>query len=278
MAADPGSSTAQDARTIRDFGDQWRHHGNNEGFYGSLELLADALEPLLDLGELRGRRVADIGSGTGRIVHMLLEAGAERVIAVEPSGGVELLRESTRDAGARVEVIHATGDLLPAGLDLDFVLSIGVVPFVPDPMPLLRAARAALRPGGRIVLWVYAAEAPRTYLVPLNVLRVVTTRLPHALLSGLCSVLNVALGLYIAACRILPLPLHEYMRSILSRLAWDKRKLTIYDQLNPSYVKFYRRSELEKLLEDGGFRDVRIRDRHGYSWTAVAARGPEEVG
>jgi hypothetical protein len=28
-------------RTIDDFGDQWRHHGYNEGYYGSVELLED---------------------------------------------------------------------------------------------------------------------------------------------------------------------------------------------------------------------------------------------
>jgi len=278
VAADPGSTTAQGTRTIQDFGEQWRYQVGNEGFYGSLELLADALGPLLEPAELRGRRVADIGSGTGRIVRMLLEAGVEQVIAVEPSGGVEALRENTRAYADRVEIVHATGEALPPGLELDFVLSIGVVPFVPEPEPLLRAARAALRPGGRVVLWVYAAEASLAYLLPLRALRLVTTRLPPGLLSALCTALNLLLDGYMAACRLLPLPLHEYMRNVLSRVARDKRKLTIYDQLNPSYVKFYGRGELEALLLGCGFRDVRIRDRHGYSWTAVAARPAGDAG
>jgi predicted RNA methylase len=38
-----------------------------------------------------GRQVADIGSGTGRIVAMLLAAGAARVTAIEPSRAFEVL-------------------------------------------------------------------------------------------------------------------------------------------------------------------------------------------
>ena len=96
-------------RTIRDFGDQWSHDSSNEGFYSSLELFQDMFGPLLDVAELKGARVGDIGSGTGRIVKMLLEAGARHVVAVEPSAGVEGLRANTRDHADRVEIIHGPG-------------------------------------------------------------------------------------------------------------------------------------------------------------------------
>jgi len=65
---------AERDRTIRDFGEQWSHYGGNDGFYGSVELLQDMLGPLVALDELEGARVADIGSGTGRIVRMLVGA------------------------------------------------------------------------------------------------------------------------------------------------------------------------------------------------------------
>jgi SAM-dependent methyltransferase len=264
-------------RTIRDFGDQWAHHRANDGFYGSLELLADALGPLLDVGELRGARVADVGSGAGRIVRMLLAAGAERVIGVEPSRGVEVLTANTAEFGDRVEIIHGPGEALPSGRELDYVFAIGVIQFIPDPSPVVRAMRAALRPGGRAIVWVYAAEGDAFYRALLRALRGFTTRLPHPLLSALCSALTLVLSVYVWACRWLPLPMHGYARSVLSRLSWQKRKLTIYDQLNPSYVRFYTRSELRELLERGGFVDVRLHDRHGYSWTAIGTRPVERA-
>jgi len=263
----PGSD-----RTIRDFGDQWSHDGSNEGFYASQELFQDMLGPLVPRDALRGARVADVGSGTGRIVRMLLDAGAAHVIAVEPSAGIGPLRENLKDAGERVEILHAAGDALPPRGDRDFVVSIGVIQFIEDPLPTLSAARAALRPGGRLVIWVYALEGNELYVRAVQALRTVTTRLPHAALSALCGFLNVCVDVYIAACRFLPLPMRDYMRNTLARVSRDKRRLTIYDQLNPTYARYYREDELRALLEAAGFEDVALHHRRGYSWTAVGTR------
>jgi predicted RNA methylase len=38
-------------------------------------LLADIVEPLVPLAEIAGKKVAEIGAGTGRIVAMLYAAG-----------------------------------------------------------------------------------------------------------------------------------------------------------------------------------------------------------
>src|SRR6185295_19847708 len=96
-----GDDEARD-RTIRDFGRQWTTYTENEGYYGSVELLKDIIEPLLPIERLRGMSVADIGSGTGRIVVMMMEAGAARVYAVEPSRAVESLRRNTAAYADRV--------------------------------------------------------------------------------------------------------------------------------------------------------------------------------
>ena len=268
---------ASDAnRTVRDFGEQWSHYADNEGYYASVALLEDLLGPLASLEDLAGARVGDIGSGTGRIVRMLLAAGAEHVIAVEPSAGVEGLRRNTRDVAERVEIVHGPGEALPPGRDLDWVFSIGVLQFIPDPLPVLRAAREALRPGGRLVIWVYGKEGMGPYLAFVGPLRAITTRLPHAILSRLCDVLNVALDAYIALCRWLPLPLRDYARNTLARVSRDVRKLTIYDQLNPTYARYYTRDEARELVESAGFRDVELHHRRGYSWTVMGSKDGSE--
>jgi SAM-dependent methyltransferase len=180
-------AVAERDRTIRDFGEQWSHYGGNDGFYGSVELLQDIFGPLVAVGELEGARVADIGSGTGRIVRMLVDAGAEHVVAVEPSVGVEILKENTRDIAAQVEIVHGPGEAVPAGRDFDFVVSIGVIQFIRDPLPTLQAAREALRPGGKLVIWVYGKEGNRLYVALVQALRAVTTRLPHFALAFLAA-------------------------------------------------------------------------------------------
>ena len=87
--------------TIRDFGQQWTRYQENAGYYGSLALFRDIVGPLVQPEELAGARVADVGSGTGRIVNMLLDAGVGSVIAVEPSAAFDVLVKNTADrAGA----------------------------------------------------------------------------------------------------------------------------------------------------------------------------------
>jgi SAM-dependent methyltransferase len=265
-------AVVDDDRTIRDFGDQWSHYGSNDGFYASLELLQDVFGPLVDVAEFRGARAADVGSGTGRIVQMLLEAGAAHVVAVEPSAGVEILRASTERFAERVEVIHGPGEVLSRGRQLDFVVSIGVIQFIENPLPTLEAAREALRPGGKLVISVYAREGNELYVRLVQALRVITTRLPHRALAALSGALAVCVDAYLVACRWLPLPMRDYMRNTFSRVERDKRRLTIYDQLNPAYARYYREAEIRELLEAAGFSGIRMHHRHGITWTALGVK------
>ena len=262
------------ARTIRDFGDQWRRFraGHDAGFYGSVAHLADTFGPLLELNRLAGARVAEIGSGSGRFVNMLLDAGVAHVTAVEPSSSVDLLRENTTARAGRVAYVAATGENLPLG-QFDFIFSVGVLMHIPNPRPVVARAFEALRPGGEMLVWLYAREGNEAYLALAEPLRRATTRLPDAVVVTLSHALNVPLSGYIGACRLLPLPRHRHMRNVMARMSWRQRTLVIFDQLNPAYARYYRRTEAEELLCHAGFEDVEAHHRHGYSW-AVRGRKP----
>lgn len=263
-------------RTVADFGDQWTRYPDNSGFYGSLDLFRDMFGPLLEPGDVEGRRVADIGSGTGRIVQMLLAAGAAHVTALEPSDSFPVLEANVQAHGGRVLCQRRRGhEIDPAGA-YDAVFSIGVLHHIPDPGPVVAAAFRALRPGGLLGVWLYGREGNELYLALVGPLRALTTRLPHAVLVAVSWTLTLMLNLYVAACRVLPLPLRGYMREVIARLPWDKRYLVVYDQLNPAHAKYYTRQEAELLLAGAGFVGVRSHHRHGYSW-AVVGRKPSPV-
>ncbi len=80
------------ARTIADFGEQWTLYPNTGGFFGSPDLFNDFLNPLVSDRDVAGRRVAEIGAGTGRFVNVLAAAGAAHIVAVEPSKAMRVLR------------------------------------------------------------------------------------------------------------------------------------------------------------------------------------------
>lgn len=259
-------------KTIEDFGDQWTRYSDNGGYYGSIDMLRDILEPLVPLESVAGLRVAEIGSGSGRIVNMLLDAGAAHVTAVEPSSAVEVLADNIASRADRVTILAVAGDALPPKPAQDLIVSIGVIHHIPEPEPVVEAAMAALRPGGRLLIWLYGHEGNAAYLALAKPLRVFTTRLPHRALAGLCHALNTALGLYARLCEILPLPLRSYMREVVCKLSRDKRYLVIYDQLKPAYAKYYRRAEATALLERAGFCAIALHHRHGYSWTVIGTK------
>jgi SAM-dependent methyltransferase len=154
----PGDIDRLRDRTIADFGDQWTHYTRNEGWYASSNLFRDIMGPLVSQNDIRGKRVADIGSGTGRIVNMLMEEGAAHVTAIEPSAAFEVLKENVAQHGSKVRCLNVRGDEVPAGSDFDHIFSIGVLIIVPDPRPIVAAAYRALRPGGRFTVWLYGRE------------------------------------------------------------------------------------------------------------------------
>lgn len=116
------------------------------------------------------------------------------------------------------------------------------------------------------------------YLAVAKLLRLVTRKLPHWALQGVAGVLALPLSAYVWLCRYsrLNLPMRDYMLNVLDHLSYADRCITIYDQLNPHYAKYYRRAEVVELMQSAPF-VVDVHSRHGYGWTAIAIK-PEESG
>jgi len=165
---------------------------------------------------------------------------------------------------------------LPRNGNLDYVFSIGVLHHIPDPGPVINTAFESLRPGGKMLVWLYGLEGNELYLRFVKPLRTVTTRLPAPVLAGVSHALNTLLSIYIVSCRFLPLPMRGYISNVFARFSRRNRFLVIYDQLNPEVAKYYSRTEAREMLEKGGFCDVRLYHRHGYSWTVIGTK-PEKA-
>jgi len=259
-------------QTIKDFGEQWTAYTENDGHYGSPQMFADIVEPLVSPPDFSGKTVAEIGSGAGRIVSMLIDAGANHVFAIEPSKAIEVLRANTKKYGEKVQCLEITGDQIPSGLNLDFVLSIGVIHHIPDPAPVIEACFNALRPGGKLLIWLYGREGNRLYLAVILPMRYITKYLPDKLLSLFVYFIHMPLTTYIKLCRRFNLPMRGYMLNVIGKLSPDKQRLVIFDQLNPAYAKYYSELEAVSLLRDHGFDKVEVHRRHGYSHTVVGTK------
>lgn len=260
------------ARTIANFGEQWTSYSDTSGFFGSSDLFNDFFNPLVSTEDVAGRRLAEIGAGTGRFVSVFAKAGASHIVALEPSDAFRVLCEKTAAFRDRIDYLHVAGDQLPPSGDLDYVFAIGVLHHIPDPKPVLSAAYKALKPGGSMAAWLYGREGNGFYLALVRPMWWLRRRLSQQGLDRFVRALYPFFWVYMTASRVLPLPLSDYMCRVMLPLTPDKRRLVIYDQLNPAYAKYYTRDEAHTLLASAGFTDIRMHHRHGISWTVVGRR------
>ena len=95
-----------------------------------------------------GARVLDVGCGTGSVSRLVRDVRRARVLGLEPNP------ERARLAGERgieVEVGTFDASVVRRHGTFDVVLFADVLEHLEDPSATLRAARAALAPGGRVL-------------------------------------------------------------------------------------------------------------------------------
>lgn len=264
------------SKTISDFGSQWTYFTENTGYYASDEFFTDLIEPLLSAEDFKGASCAEIGAGTGNIAAMILRSGASHLTAVEPSDAVGPLRENLADFADRVTVAHTMGENIPKS-DFDLILSIGVLHHIPQPDPVVKAAYDALKPGGRMFIWLYGKEGNAAYLTIVLPIRALTRRLPIPVLNGLAYGFDALLmPLVFLARRGIKVPLHDYLRDVYGKLSGADRRLVVVDQLKPEWALYYSEKDARDLLERNGFKNVELHHRSGYSWSVLGEKQGDE--
>jgi SAM-dependent methyltransferase len=129
------------------------------------------------LGDVRGRRMLELGAGAAAGARWLRGQGAE-VTAIDLSAG--MLRQATAGAhrsGVRVPLVQADALALPfADSVFDIVCTaFGAIPFVADSGAAMREVARVLRPGGTWAFsithpmrWIFWDEPDETGLVARN--------------------------------------------------------------------------------------------------------------
>lgn len=253
-------------RTRASFGYEWSHFND---WRPSGETFGDYFSNF-DLEWLRGRTVLDAGCGMGRHARQIAPF-ASAVVAVDFSNAIN---EAARNMADRPNVQCLQGDLmrLPVADDsFDFVFSMGVLHHIDDTAGALRGLVRALKPGGRLRLYVYWKRTglAGALLSLVTAARTVTTRLPFAVLRVLCWLLSVIL----MAGVILPYralgalgvrvketwPLAIYIKYPFNVLYNDQ-----FDRFSAPIEKRYSQEEVRTLLASAGLRDIGVHSKYGW--------------
>lgn len=117
------------------------------------------------LGDVRGRRVLEVGCGAAQCARWLRAEGAD-VIAFDLSAGqLRHARSLAARTGIDVPLVQADVSRIPCAAGaFDVVCSaFGAVPFVVDSAAVMREVARVLKPGGR---WVFSVTHPMRWVFP----------------------------------------------------------------------------------------------------------------
>jgi SAM-dependent methyltransferase len=219
--------------------------------------------------------ILDAGCGEGIDLAMVALDPRCEAIGVELSdGGVATSVARTRGL-ERAHVVQ--GDLLKIPLaddTFDGAYSYGVVHHTPDPPRAVREIARTLKPGAPLLLYVYEdfsdrSLAWRVALALANSVRVVTTRLPPALLMRICRMLSPVVYVLLT----LPSRHFRWARRFPYRHGTTPWSMSgdLYDRLSAPIEKRYSRDGAADLAGAAGLHVERVASQRGWM---VAARKP----
>lgn len=223
---------------------------------------------------------ADIGCGSGRwavivakrVAHLHLLDASEQALAVA--------RENLTGTTNVSFHLASVGDIPLPAASMDFAYSLGVLHHVPDTQAAIHAVASKLKPGAPFLIYLYYAfdNRPRWYRgiwLASNIARIVIAKLPRPLRLIISQFLAATIYWPLARAarllEILGLPTSQIPLSWYRAKSFYVMRTDAYDRFCTSLEKRFTRSEIEKMLELAGFKDIRFSDAEPY-WCAVAIK------
>ncbi len=259
-------------RNISDFSDQWLLQSDlKKGFWTDEKWLENICDGIFDLSKINNKIVCEVGSGSGRIVNMLNKYKPKKINCVEPSKNIQILKKNIQKIPA-AKIYNVMGHEFNLK-NLDYVFSIGVIHHIIEPISTLKNIHKSLKKDGDFIMWVYGYEGNEFYYLIYRFLSFFTKKMNDKFLEIISIILNILLIPYIYVSRINQyLPMHSYLKNVFSKCSFEHRKFIIFDQLNPTYSKYYKKTECLKLLKSVGFKNVMIKRYNNYSWVLKGSK------
>ena len=144
------------ASTLDHWESYWKGHADLDRTYSTGGRLAR--EVMAD-GPVDGRRVLEVGAGSGRDALALSRAGARTFVLDYSPASLALVQRQAREQGVAISLVRADALAMPfRDGSFELVFHQGLLEHFRDPMPLLREnARIAAR-GGRVIV-----DVPQTF-------------------------------------------------------------------------------------------------------------------
>jgi len=275
-----GASTSTDDHVVARFDEEWHRFddaGNSEH-----EAVFASYFDLVRPEDLAGARLAlDAGCGAGRWALEVARRGVD-VFAVDLGLSIEVAARNTRSTGRVLCVQADLADLPLRPQSMDFAYSLGVLHHVAETQRALARLVDVVRPGGRVLIYLYYALENRSgpYRLVFRVsdrLRRWTSRLPTPLLVSFASAVAALAYFPLArAARLLrragyPKIAAAVPLAFYADLSFRMMRNDSLDRFGTAVEKRYTQDSMRALLEDAGLVRVAFSPDPPY-WHAIAYR------
>lgn len=247
------------------FGYEWARYAELKPIY---EEQFRRWTPFMQPADWQGLSFLDVGCGMGRNSHWPMRYGASGGLAIDIDPRSLSSARRTLAEHPTVEVRQCSAYELAERDRFDVAFSIGVIHHLENPDQALANMVRAVKPGGRVMIWVYGLENNRWIVHGLTPLRrLLFSRLPigvtHALSWPPTAVLWMLLRLGLGHI--------EYFR-LIRRFDFAHLRSIVFDQMLPSIAHYWSRDEVETLMRHAGLEDVQLSWVNEMSWTAIGRK------
>lgn len=216
----------------------------------------------------KDKKVLDVGCGMGRNSYWPLMYGAEHVTAFDFDRRTVAAAEKTLEDFKNKTILYKSVYDITWENEFDIASSIGVIHHLDKPKEAIRNMVRALKPGGTFHMWVYSYDGNEWIVKFVNPVRIhITSKLPVPLVHFLTYFCSIPLYLFVRVYR----GKNGYLNQLKGFKFWHVHSIA-FDQLIPRVANYWKKEELEELMQDIGATDVVIEPPKNECGWVVTAR------
>lgn len=181
-SATPASFKMHQQKTADSFAYEWNSIYEENNFEKNNFL--HFLSPFIEADKLVDKCLLDVGCGSGRFTKQAALCSARLVIGTDVGNSVEAAFRLTRDL-PNVCIVQADVYHMPVNCFADLTFSIGVLHHLPEPEAGFRKLPQTVKPGGRLLIWVYNRRHNFRAVYVFETIRKISRHIPRPLLHRL---------------------------------------------------------------------------------------------
>lgn len=224
------------------------------------------IAPLTE-SDFKDAEILDAGCGMGRNSYWPLTWGAKRLVALDFDTRSVARARATLAKFPQAEVKYCSVYDIEFDAVFDVVFCIGVLHHLEKPEEAIQKLYRAVKPGGKLVFWVYGYEGNEWIVKWVDPIRKsITSRFPLSILHYLSYLCSIPLTLRV---RMISTK-NPYLQQLASFDFWHIHSI-VFDQLIPSIANYWSLDNLNELFRVYNDKKI-VQPLNKCGWTVLINR------